>query len=222
MSSEPWIAADLYLHGLFTPEDAALTHATASSASAGLPSIAVTPSQGKWLHLQARAIGAKRILELGALGGYSTIWLARALRAGGVVVSLELEPKHAEVAQRNIHHAGLSDRVQIRVGPALESLAGLVAEGATPFDLIFIDADKPSYPDYLTWALKLSRPGTVIIADNVVRSGKVADDTCTDANVQGARRFNAMLAAEPRVGATVLQTVGEKGHDGFAFAVVER
>lgn len=217
---ESWTAADRYITDLFLAPDAALEAALAASAAEGLPSIAVTPSQGKLLHLLAKAQGARRILELGTLGGYSAIWLARALPPGGRLITLEADPRHARVARGNLARAGLEPVVELRLGPALETLPRLVEEGAAPFDLIFIDADKPSYPEYLGWALRLSRPGTVILADNVVRKGAVAGGTAGDANVEGARRFNALLAAEPRVSATVIQTVGEKGHDGFAYAVV--
>ncbi len=220
MSDPRWTAVDQYVAGLFEPPDAALEAALADSQAAGLPPINVTANQGRMLHLIARAMGARRILEIGTLGGYSTIFFARALPPGGRVVTLEAEPRHAEVARANFARAGLSDVIDLRLGPALETLPRLVESGAGPFDVIFIDAHKPEYPDYLTWALKLSRPGTLIIADNIVRSGAVADAASTDANVQGVRRFNAQLAAEPRVSATIVQTVGSKGYDGFAMAVV--
>lgn len=220
MSDSLWTAVDDYIEQLFLPDDPALTAALADSVAAGLPTIAVSPAQGKLLMILARASGARRILEIGTLGGYSAIWLARALPGGGRLVSLELEPKHAGVARANIARAGLAGRVEVRVGPAVESLAHLAAEGAEPFDFVFIDADKPGYVDYLHGAMRLSRPGTLIVADNVVRQGKVLDAAGDDSNAQGARRFNEELAAEPRLSAVVLQTVGSKGHDGLAIAVV--
>ena len=167
-----------------------------------------------------RISGARRVLEIGTLGGYSTIWMARALPAGGQIITLELDPHHAEVARANLLNAGVLDRVDLRVGPALDTLKSLVAANAAPFDLIFIDADKAGYPAYLEWSLKLSHPGTVIVADNVVRDGKVIDPESADPNIQGVRRFTDLLAAEPRLSATVLQTVGSKGYDGFAIAIV--
>ena len=180
----------------------------------------VSPPLGKLLYLFARLVNAHAILEVGTLGGYSAIWLARGLAPGGHLTTLELDPRHAEVARKNLAGAGLADRVTIRLGPALESLAQLVAERHAPFDLVFIDADKTGYPDYLTWAVRLSRPGTLIVADNVVRDGEVADPSSSDANVQAVRRFTAQMAADPRLSATVIQTVGAKGYDGFALAVV--
>jgi predicted O-methyltransferase YrrM len=221
MTQEVWAAVDRYITDLFVPSDAALNSALRSSEAAGLPAINVSPAQGKFLQLLAQAIGARAILEIGTLGGYSTIWLARALPAGGRVVTLEADPKHAEIARANIARAGLSDAVDLRLGRALDSLPQLAAEGRGPFDFIFIDADKPSYADYFTWALKLSRRGTVIIGDNVVRKGAVIDPTkIDDPRVPGVLRFNELVAREPRVSATVMQTVGAKGHDGFTFAVV--
>ena len=220
MSDPRWTAVDQYVAGLFEPPDAALEAALADSRAAGLPPISVTANQGRMLHLIARAMGARRILEIGTLGGYSTIFLARALPPDGRVVTLEAEPRHAEVARANFARAGLSEVIDLWLGPALETLPRLVESSAGPFDVIFIDAHKPEYPDYLTWSLKLSRPGTLIIADNIVRGGAVADAASTDVNVQGVRRFNAQLAAEPRVRATIVQTVGSKGYDGFAMAIV--
>ncbi len=217
-----WTAVDEYVAGLFEPPDNVLDAALAASEAAGLPSINVTANQGRLLHVLARALGARRILEIGTLGGYSTIWLARALPAGGQVVTLEAEPRHADVARANFARAGLSHAIDLRLGPAQETLPALAASRTEAFDLIFIDADKTAYADYLTWALQLSRPGTLIVADNIVRAGAVADEGSTDANVQGVRRFNALLAADPRVTATVLQTVGSKGYDGFALAIVNR
>jgi predicted O-methyltransferase YrrM len=220
MLQERWSAVDSYIGENLVPADPVLEAALRASADAGLPPISVSPSQGKLLHLLARARGARTILEIGTLGGYSAIWLARALPPGGRLITLEAEPRHAEVARANLAHAGLADVAEVRVGPALDTLPKLQAGGDGPFDLIFIDADKPGYPDYLPWSLRLSRPGSMIIADNVVRGGAVADSASTDANVQGVRRFIEMLAAEPRVSATAIQTVGSKGYDGFALALV--
>jgi predicted O-methyltransferase YrrM len=217
---DQWSAVDSYITDLFLAPDPALEAALASSAAAGLPAISVSPTQGKLLHLLARMQGARRILELGTLGGYSTIWLARALPPDGQLISLEIDPKHAELARANIARAGLASVVEIRIGSAPETLQQLVAEGCGPFDLVFIDADKPGYADYLKWSLKLARPGTLIIADNVVRKGAVADPTSQDENVQGIRKFNEVLAAEKRVTTTVIQTVGSKGYDGLALILV--
>ncbi|MDE3188482.1 MAG: O-methyltransferase [Acidobacteriota bacterium] len=218
--TKQWIAVDDYFSGQLARHDAALDAALKNNQDAGFPSIDVTPLQGRFLELLVRISGARRILEIGTLGGYSTIWLARALPEGGRVVSLELNPRHAEVATANLQKAGVLERVDLRVGQAPESLAALKAAGAGPFDMIFIDADKQGYPEYLDWALKLSRPGTLIVADNVVRDGKVVQADSTDPNVQGVRRFTQQVAREPRLSATVLQTVGSKGYDGFALAVV--
>jgi predicted O-methyltransferase YrrM len=217
---DQWSAVDSYIADLFLVPDPALEAALASSAAAGLPAISVSPTQGKLLHMLARVQGARRILEIGTLGGYSTIWLARALPADGRLISLEVDPKHAEVARANIARAGLANVVEIRLGSALDTLPKLVSEGRGPFDLIFIDADKPGYADYLKWSLKLARKGTLIIADNVVRKGAVADPESTDENVQGIRKFNEALAAEKRVTTTVIQTVGSKGYDGLALIMV--
>jgi len=218
--SETWTDVDRYLTDLFVPPDAALDAALEASAAAGLPEIQVSPNQGKLLHLLACSHGAHDILELGTLGGYSTIWLARALLPGGRLVTLEYEPRHAEVARANIARAGLADTVEIRVGPALETLPQLAAEGRGPFDLIFIDADKERYPDYLDWAMKLARRGSLIIADNVVRQGAVIDLADDRPDMVGIRRFNEKLAADSRLKATVFQLVGSKGHDGLAMALV--
>jgi predicted O-methyltransferase YrrM len=220
MSLEQWTAVDRYISELFVPHDPALDAALQASAEAGLPSINVAPNQGKFLQLLAKIQGAKRILEIGTLGGYSTIWLARALPAGGQLITLEFEPKHAEVAKKNLARAGLAKVVEIRLGPAADSLRQLVAEKCPPFDFIFIDADKDNYPEYLAWSLKLSRRGTCIIADNVVRQGAVIDPKHEDPRVQGVRRFHELLAAEPRLTATTIQTVGSKGYDGFTIALV--
>jgi predicted O-methyltransferase YrrM len=220
MTPDQWTAVDRYLTGLLVPPDPALDEALRASAAAGLPAINVSPTQGKLLHLLARVHGARTILEVGTLGGYSTIWLARALPPGGRLVTLESDPKHADVARTNIERAGLADAVELRLGPALETLPQLAAENRGPFDLTFIDADKPSTPEYFAWALKLSRRGSLIVVDNVVRKGAVADPANDDPNVRGVRRFLEQLAAEPRVSATAIQTVGGKGYDGFALAVV--
>jgi predicted O-methyltransferase YrrM len=215
-----WTKVDRYFGDLLVRADGALDAVVKANKQAGLPQIDVTSLQGKFLEFLVRVSGAKRVLEIGTLGGYSTIWLARALPEGGRVVTLELDPHHARVARGNLQNAGVLDRVEVRVGPALESLSTLVTENAEPFDLIFIDADKRGYPQYLQWSLKLSRPGTVIVADNVVREGRVLDSNSDDADVQGVQRFTELLATEPRLSATVLQTVGAKGYDGFALAVV--
>jgi predicted O-methyltransferase YrrM len=220
MSQEQWSAVDRFINDLIVPADPALDAALADSVAAGLPAISVSPNQGKLLHLLARLRGAHSILEIGTLGGYSTIWLARALPVGGRLITLEAEPKHAEIAQANIARAGLEDIVELRLGRALETLPGIASEGLGPFDLVFIDADKVSTADYFGWALKLTRRGSLIIVDNVVRKGAVADESSTDPDVQGVRRFYEVLAAEPRVSATAIQTVGSKGYDGFALALV--
>lgn len=220
MGQDEWTAVDRYLADLLLPPDPALDAALADSAARGLPAINVSPPQGKLLHLLARVHGARTILEVGTLGGYSTIWLARALPPGGRLVTLEADPEHAAVARANPDRAGLSSVVEVRLGPALETLPQLAAEGRGPFDLTFIDADKASTADYFAWALKLSRPGSLIVVDNVVRKGAVVDPASTDANVLGIRRFLEMLAAEPRAAATAIQTVGGKGYDGFAVVLI--
>ena len=217
---ELWTAVDRYLGDLLVSADPALEAALAASAAAGLPAINVSPVQGKLLHLLARAIGARNVLEIGTLGGYSTIWLARALPDGGRVISLEADAKHAEVARANIARAGLDNKVEVRLGMALDLLPGLAAEVREPFDFVFIDADKPNNAAYFDWALKLSRPGSIIVVDNVVRDGDVIDAASDSPTVQGVRRFLERLAAEPRVSATAIQTVGTKGYDGFAIALV--
>lgn len=219
-SNDEWTKVDEYYNNLFIGKDPALDHALAASDAEGLPSINVAPNQGKLLFLLARAMGAKTILEIGTLGGYSTIWLARALPQGGRLITLEVESRHASVAQSNINQAGLDQHVELRLGRAVDSLARLVSERTGPFDLIFIDADKPSYSEYFSWSLKLSRPGTIIIADNVVRKGAVADPDSHDELVLGIRRFNEAVSKEPRVTATALQTVGVKGYDGIVVALV--
>ncbi len=220
MTQEQWGAVDRYINDLFIAADPALDAALEASLAAGLPAINVAPNQGKLLHLLARIQGARNILEIGTLGGYSTIWLARALPSGGRLITLEADPKHAEIARANVTRAGLNPNVDLRLGLALETLPQLAQEGCGPFDLIFIDADKPNNPEYFQWALKLSRRGSVIIVDNVVRKGDVVDAASSDPTIVGVRRFNAMLGAEPRVSATEIQTVGSKGYDGFAIALV--
>jgi len=220
MSQENWEIVDRYLSDLLLPADPILDAALADSTAAELPTISVSPTQGKFLHLLARIKGAEKILEIGTLGGYSTIWLARALPQGGRLVTLESESKHADVARANIARAGLSERVEIRLGKAIETLPNLLEEKHGPFDLVFIDADKPSTPDYFTWALRLTRKGSIIVVDNVVRKGAIADRSSADANVQGIQRFLAIAASEPRVSGTAIQTVGLKGYDGFALLLV--
>ncbi|WP_158820042.1 O-methyltransferase [Granulicella sp. S156] len=220
MSQKQWTAVDRYFSETLVPSDPVLDAALQANTKAGLPAIDVAPNQGKFLQLLVQLRGARRILEIGTLGGYSSIWMARALPADGHLTTLEFSPKHAEVARANIARAGLQKIVEIRVGPALETLANMEKEGTEPFDLIFIDADKPNNPNYLPWALKFSRPGTLLIGDNIVREGEVADPSSTDPNVQGQRRFLELMAAEPRLSATALQTVGSKGYDGFAMALV--
>ncbi|MEE1792036.1 O-methyltransferase [Streptomyces sp. BE308] len=220
MTQAQWTAVDNYFNGLLVGPDAALDAAVGASGAAGLPAIQVAPNQGKLLNLLARLQGARTILEIGTLGGYSTIWLARALPAGGRLVTLEADPAYAEVARANIARAGLAEVVEVRVGPALETLPALAAEGYGPFDVVFIDADKPSNPDYLAWSVELTRPGSLIIADNVVRDGDVVDADSTDPKVQGVRRFTELVAADPTLSATALQTVGDKGYDGLMAVLV--
>lgn len=215
--SEIWTDVDTYLTSMF-PDDAVLQAAVGRGRAEGLPDIAVSPMQGRLLYILARSMGARSILEVGTLAGYSAIWLGRALPPDGHMITLEVDSHHADVARANLDSAGLHN-VEVRLGPARDTLRQLVADGAGPFDLIFIDADKVGYPDYLRSSLDLSRPGTLIIADNVVRHGEILDADSTDASNRGIREFNAMLAAEPRLDATVVQVVGVKGHDGLAFAV---
>ena len=217
MTSDTWSAVDRFVVDTLSDSDPVLDAAQRAADTAGLPAISVSAAQGKFLHLLARIRGARRILEIGTLAGYSTIWLARALPPGGQLITLEYDPRHADVARANIARAGLTDRVEVRVGRAIEALPGLVVD--EPFDLIFIDADKPSTADYFRWALKLSRPGTVIVVDNVVRDGRLVDAN-GDGDVQGMRRFLEAAANEARVEGTVLQTVGVKGYDGFALLLV--
>ncbi|MEE1818336.1 O-methyltransferase [Streptomyces sp. SP18ES09] len=220
MTNPQWIAVDDYFTDTIAPGDDALTAALAASTAAGLPEIAVAPNQGKLLHLLAATQGARNILEIGTLGGYSTIWLARALPADGRLTTLEYDPAHADVARANIARAGLDKIVEVRTGAALETLPVLETEGAGPFDLVFIDADKANNPHYVTWALKLSRPGSLIIVDNVVREGRVATEQPGDAAVTGTRAMFDLIAAEPRLDATAIQTVGTKGYDGLLLARV--
>lgn len=215
-----WAAVDNYFGDLLIARDEKLDAALAANQKAGLPAIDVSKLQGKFLALLVRISGARRVLEIGTLGGYSTLWMARALPADGRVVTLEFDPHHAEVARTNLANAGVLDRVNLRVGRAIETLPTLENSADAPFDLIFIDADKESYAEYLDWSLRLARVGTVIVADNVVREGKVVEADCDDPRVQGVRRFTEKLAAEPRLDATVLQGVGAKGYDGLALAVV--
>jgi predicted O-methyltransferase YrrM len=220
MSQDQWAAVDAYFADLFVPADEALEAALRDTAEAGMPAINVSPNQGKLLHLLARMHGVRSVLEIGTLGGYSTIWLARALPAGGRVISLEIDPKHADVARKNVDRAGLSSVVEIRLGAAIESLPKLAEEGLEPFDMVFIDADKASTLAYLEWAFKLTKPGSLIIIDNVVRNGAVSDAATTDPNVLGIRKALAALADDPRAITTALQTVGSKGYDGLAIALV--
>jgi predicted O-methyltransferase YrrM len=220
MELEVWSAVDDYISSLLAPHDETLDAAVRASEEAGLPPIQVSPPQGRLLHLLVRAIGARTILEFGTLGGYSTIWLGRALADGGSLITLESEPRNAEVARENIARAGLGDVVDLRVGPALDLLPALEAEGAGPFDLTFIDADKVHTPDYYAWALERSHPGSLIVADNVVRGGTLAEADSDDPTIAAQRRLHEQIAADPRVTATTIQTVGVKGHDGFTIALV--
>jgi predicted O-methyltransferase YrrM len=220
MTQQQWTAVDRYIADWLVPPDPVLEAALQAAAEAGLPAQQVAPNQGKLLALLAQSLRARRILEIGTLGGYSAIWLARSLPAGGTLITLEANPKHADIARANLRRAGLAEVVEVRVGPALDTLPQLAAERRGPFDLVFIDADKANTTAYFGWALKLSRRGSLIIVDNVVRNGAVADAGSADANVQGVQRFYAALAAEPRVAATALQTVGGKGYDGLALVLV--
>jgi len=220
MNNDIFSSVDDYIAGLLNPADEALTKTEASIENENIPPISVSPNQGKFLHVLAKLCQAKKILEIGTLGGYSTIWMARALPKDGRLITLELDQHHATVAARNINNAGLGNIVDIRVGKALDLLPAIEAENAGPFDMIFIDADKPPYTEYFQWALKLSRPGTLIVADNVIRDGKVLDPENTEPMVKGAQRFNQALSANTAVTATIIQTVGAKEHDGMALAVV--
>ena len=218
MTQPLWSQVDDYFNDLLIPADPALDGALAASEAAGLPHINVAPNQGKFLHLLARIHGARRILEIGTLGGYSTIWLARALLADGRLVTLEADPHHADVARANLERAGLTDRVDLRVGPALDSLPELAP--LAPFDLVFVDADKPNNPNYLDWAVRYTRPGSIIVFDNVVRAGRVLEADNPDPTIQATRRLTELVAAHPHLTATTLQTVGAKGHDGITLALV--
>jgi predicted O-methyltransferase YrrM len=217
---EVWTAVDDYVTDLLVGPDAALDNALSATATAGMPHIAVSPPQGKFLHLLAQIRGARRILEIGTLGAYSTIWLARALPADGRLITLEVNARHAEVARANLEKAGVESVTEIRVGAALDTLPQLAEEGAGPFDLVFIDADKANIPEYFDWSVKLSRPGTVIVVDNVVRNGALLDPNDEVPDVVGVRRLHQQLASDTRVSATTIQTVGAKGYDGFTLAVV--
>jgi caffeoyl-CoA O-methyltransferase len=215
-----WDAVDAYFNNQLSLDDEVLSAALADSTAAGLPAINVTPAQGKLLMLLAQMCHARRILEVGTLGGYSAVWMGRALPADGVLVTLEINPANAAVARRNLERAGLADRVNVVVAPATESLTGLIADRVPPFDLVFIDADKERSVEYFDAALTLSHPGTVIIVDNVVREGAIIDAQSTDGMVQGMRRLTEHVARERRVSVTAIQTVGSKGYDGFILAVV--
>jgi predicted O-methyltransferase YrrM len=222
MTNKDPAAVDAYItQQLLSRDGAEFTKILEANAKAGLPSIDVSPPQGKFLSLIARIHGARRILEVGTLGGYSTLWFANALPEGGRIVTIERMPKHAEVAKANLERAGVAKLVDIRVGAALEVLAQLEKEITAPFDLVFIDADKANNPHYVEWALKLTRPGSIIIVDNVIRHGEVLNETSDDANVQGTRAAFTLVASHPRLDATAIQTVGLKGHDGFLLALVK-
>jgi len=216
-----WTKVDEYFGDLLAPEDDALRHVLRANDEAGLPPICVSRMQGKFLFLLVKIAQARRVLEIGTLGGYSTIWMARALPANGRIVTLEMDPKHAEVASRNLLAAGVQDRVDLRLGRALDTLPSLQESGAGPFDLVFIDANKENNPEYLEWAVKLGRPGTVIVVDNVVREGNVIDAKSRKSDVLATRRMTELMARHPRLSATAMQTVGAKGYDGFVLAVLE-
>jgi predicted O-methyltransferase YrrM len=220
MNQKVWAAVDQYLDKMLIAPDPALKESLAAAAKAKLPAIQVSSVQGKMLHLMALMIGARKILEIGTLGGYSTIWMARALPEGGRLITLEADPKHADVARRNFARAGVESKVELRLGKALDTLPKLAAEGLGPFDLFFIDANKSNMPEYFEWSLKLARKGSVIIADNVVREGAVLDAKSKDADIRGVRRFLEMVGKEKRVSGTALQTVGTKSYDGFATVLV--
>lgn len=213
-------AVDEFINHLFVKEDEALLQTKQSIIDQNLPQISISENQGKFLHILAKLNHPKKILEIGTLGGYSTIWLARALTKGGEMISLEVDPDHADVAMKNISKAALAHAVTIRVGNALEELPKMEKESAGPFDVIFIDADKEPYAEYFEWALKLSKPGTLIIADNVVREGKILEENSDDTNVTGVKRFIQLLAHTRQVTATIIQTIGSKYHDGIALAIV--
>ncbi|TPJ11559.1 O-methyltransferase [Mesorhizobium sp. B2-7-3] len=221
MNTKTWTAVDDYIVSSLFEADPVLDAVLAANRRQGLPAIDVSAAQGKLLSLLVRISSAKKVLEIGTLGGYSTIWMARGLPADGKVVTLELDPHHAKVARSNFERAGVADRVELRVGSALQSLTELGGENAGPFDLIFIDADKPNNPNYLAWALRLSRSGTVIVCDNVIRGGAVLDEDGRDANVEGARAAFSFIGGDKRLDGTAIQTVGAKGYDGFAIAIVD-
>jgi predicted O-methyltransferase YrrM len=220
MSDALWAAVDEFLSDRLIAPDEILEQSLRSSEAAGLPPINVAPNQGKLLHLLAKGCRARRILEIGTLGGYSTIWLARALPEDGRLITLEIDALYAQVALANIEHAGLEKIVELRLGPALETLPNLEAEAACPFDLVFVDADKQSTPEYFEWAVRLARPGSIIVVDNVIRDGAIVDANSVDDRVRGVRRFFELLVNDSRVSATAIQTVGSKGYDGFAVALV--
>jgi predicted O-methyltransferase YrrM len=220
MTKKVWEAVDNYFDKMLIPRDSTLDDALAAAAAAKLPAIQVSSVQGKFLHLLARILGARNILEIGTLGGYSTIWMARALPEGGRVITLEADPKHAEVARKNFVRAGVEGKVELRLGKGLDTLPKIASEGRGPFDLFFIDADKSNMPEYFAWSLKLARKGSIIIADNVVREGAVLDAKSKDADIQGIRRFLEMVGKEKRVSGTALQTVSTKSYDGFALVLV--
>ena len=220
MTQDLWEAVDKYLDKMLIPQDSSLDDALAAAAAANLPAIQVSSGQGKFLHLLARILGARNILEIGTLGGYSTIWMARALPEGGRIITLEADPKHAEVARKNFARAGVESKVELRLGKALDTLPKVAADGRGPFDMIFIDANKSNMREYFEWSLKLARTGSVIIADNVVREGAVLDAGSKDADIRGIRRFLEMVGKEKRVSGTALQTVSTKNHDGFALVLV--
>ena len=222
MDEQTWAEVDGYVSGLLAPHDEVLEAALAAAEEAGLPRIQVSPPLGKLLYVLAKTVGARRVLEFGTLAAYSTIWLGRALPEGGRIVTLEADAAHADVARANLERAGLEEMTDLRVGPALESLPALEKEGIEPFDLVFIDADKVNTPEYFAWSLERTRPGGLIVADNVVRGGALVDRADEDPSIVAQRRFHEMLAAEPRVEATTIQTVGVKGYDGFVLALVER
>jgi predicted O-methyltransferase YrrM len=222
VGSDRWAEVDDYVAGLLAPQDEVLEAALKAGVDAGLPEIQVSPPQARLLEILARSVGARTMLEFGTLAGYSTIWLARALPKGGRLITLEADPEYAEVARANIANAGLADLVELRVGPALDSLPALDAEGVGPFDFVFIDADKIHTPDYFTWALDRTRPGGLIVADNVIRDGALVDPETDDPTIPAQRRLHELIAAEPRVTATTIQTVGAKGYDGFTLAFVGR
>jgi len=221
MNQQLFESVDQYISGLFDDEDDCLKATEQSIIESGIPQISVSPNQGKFLHILAKLCNAKKILEMGTLGGYSTIWMARALPENGKLITLEIDKKHADVAQQNFNRCGLAAKIDIRIGKAIDILPQLKSEGVGPFDMIFIDADKPPYMEYFQWALQLSKPGTLIIADNVIREGKVLLKESPDEMVTGVKRFNEFLANCRDVTATIFQTIGAKEHDGMAIAIVK-